>query len=197
MIVLVRHGQTDANRDGLLLGRADPALNERGRAQAAAVAATIAPTPVAVVTSSLRRTMETARTIAARWDLPVEVDDRLIELDYGEWDQRPLGEVSADAWTHWRTNPDFAPPGGESLTSVQERVASCASELLERAGVEGGPVVAVSHVSPIKAAVAWALGVGPEVSWRLRLDVAGVSTIARGPAGPTLLTWNATAQSSS
>jgi broad specificity phosphatase PhoE len=191
VIVLARHGQTDANRSGLLLGRADPALNERGCAQAEAVAASIAPPPVAVVASPLLRTVQTAELIAARFGLPVEIDDRLIELDYGDWDQRPLGEVPAEAWQSWRSDPEFAPPGGESLAHVQTRVAACVVDLLERA-THDAPVVAVSHVSPIKAAAAWALGGGAELVWRLRLDVAAVSKIGHGPAGPMLLTWNET-----
>jgi broad specificity phosphatase PhoE len=71
---------------------------------------------------------------------------------------------------------------------VHARVEECARELLE--GSQDGIVVAVSHVSPIKAAAAWALGGGPEISWRLRLDVGSVSRITRGPAGAILLTWN-------
>jgi alpha-ribazole phosphatase len=190
VIALVRHGRTEANRAGLLLGRADPPLDDVGREQAAALARAFATAPAAVVSSPLRRAAETAAAIAAPWGLTVETDERLVELDYGDWDQRPLADVPLEAWVRWRDEPAFAPPGGESLSDVQRRVAECIAELLARAGDE--TIVAVSHVSPIKAAAAWALGSGPELSWRLRLDVATVSKITHGPATPVLLTWNET-----
>jgi broad specificity phosphatase PhoE len=191
VIALVRHGRTEANRAGLLLGRADPPLDDTGRAQASALAASFADAPVAVISSPLRRTVATAEAIAAPWGLAVETDERLIELDYGEWDERPLADVPVEAWVRWRDEPTFAPPGGESLADVQRRVATCVAELLERAG--DATIVAVSHVSPIKAAAAWALGAGPELSWRLRLDVASITKIVQGPAAPVLVTWNETA----
>ena len=64
----------------------------------------------------------------------------------------------------------------------------CAIELLERS--RDGVVIAVSHVSPIKAVVAWALGGGPELSWKMRLDVASITRIAHGRAGPVLSGFN-------
>jgi len=188
VIALVRHGRTEANRAGLLLGRADPALDETGRAQASALAAAFTDAPVAVVASPLRRTVATAAAIAAPWGLVVETDERLVELDYGEWDERPVADVPIDVWARWRDEPAFAPPGGESLVDVQRRVVACVAELLERAG--DATIVAVSHVSPIKAAAAWALGAGPELSWRLRLDVASITRIVAGPTAPVLVTWN-------
>jgi broad specificity phosphatase PhoE len=188
VIALVRHGQTDANRDGLLLGRADVALNDAGRAQAMAAANALGEPPVVVVTSPLTRCVDSARVIAQRWGCDVHLDDRLVEIDYGEWDERALGDVPEDAWAQWREDPEFAPPGGESLAAVHARVEQCARELLDESGV--GLIAAVSHVSPIKAAAAWALGGGPELSWRLRLDVGSISRITRGPAGALLLTWN-------
>jgi broad specificity phosphatase PhoE len=188
VIALVRHGQTDANRDGLLLGRSDVPLNETGRAQAATMAGAFEAAPAFVATSPLQRCVDTAQVIADRWGVEVRVDDRLVEIDYGEWDETALGEVPAESWAHWREDPSFAPPRGESLVAVHARVEECARELLDAS--HDAVVVAVSHVSPIKAAAAWALGGGPELSWRLRLDVGSISRITRGPAGPILLTWN-------
>jgi probable phosphoglycerate mutase len=189
VIAFVRHGETATNRAGLLLGRADPALTEKGQAQANAVGAALAAglAPVAVVTSPLLRAVETATAIASQFGLDIERDDRLIELDYGEWDERGFGDVPAEELRTWRADPTFSPPGGESLVAVQERTAVCAAELLERAA--DSLVVAVSHVSPIKAAVAWALRAGPEISWRMRLDLASITRIGKGPS---LLTFNET-----
>jgi broad specificity phosphatase PhoE len=193
MIVVVRHGRTEQNRRGVLLGHADPALDATGRDQAAALAAAIPAmfdgrVPVAVVASPLRRTMETAAAIAAPLGLSVERDSRLIEMDYGEWDEQPLADLAPDVWVQWREDPDFRAPGGESLAEVQARVGECAADLLERAA--DGVVIAVSHVSPIKAAVVWALGGEAMLAWRLRVDVASITRIAQGPAGPVLVGFN-------
>lgn len=187
MIALVRHGETATNRAGRLLGRADPPLTDTGSEQAAALATRFAagPTPVAIVASPLQRAVDTAAVIAAQFEVDVEIEDRLVEIDYGEWDERGFEDVPADEMRRWRADPTFAPPGGESLAAVQARAAACGDELLERAG--DGLVVAVSHVSPIKAIVAWSLGVGPEIAWRMRLDLASVTRVDRGP---TLLTFN-------
>jgi probable phosphoglycerate mutase len=177
----------------LLLGRADPSLDDTGRTQAAALGSVMADVlgarePVAVVSSPLRRTMQTAEVIATSLGLAVEVDQRLVEIDYGEWDETPLGDLPAEVWAQWRGDPDYRAPGGESLADVQTRVGACAAELLARAA--DGAVIAVSHVSPIKAAVVWALGGDPLLAWRLRLDVASITRIASGPGGPVVVGFN-------
>jgi broad specificity phosphatase PhoE len=185
VIAFARHGETPPNRAGLLLGRSDAALTDKGRVQAERLAAALSGLDVArVLTSPLRRACDTAAPIAAACGRSVEVDDRLIEIDYGEWEDRPFAELPADTVRHWRQDGGFAPPGGESLEIVEERVASfCDDRLDDRV------VVAVSHVSPIKAAVTWTLRVAPEIAWRMRLDVASITRIAPGPA---LLTFNET-----
>lgn len=185
MLILVRHGQTVNNAEGRLLGRADPPLTELGRRQAATLAAAVGAVD-RVVSSPLARARETAAVFGAT----VEVDERWIELDYGDYDGRPLADVPATLWATWRTDPTFAPPAGESLAAVGERVRAACEELAAEAADR--QVVVVSHVSPIKAAVAWALGVGDEVAWRLFLDVASVSRVGFGPAGPVLRTYNDT-----
>jgi broad specificity phosphatase PhoE len=220
-LLLVRHGRTAANASGLLLGRHDPSLDGRGRAEAAALARTIASGrfgPIAAVVSSpLRRTCETAATIRRALDAaPVgaatgsqgrrdEIDERLIELDYGEMEGVPLAEVEPETWRRWRADVDFAPAGGESLRQLGKRVrAACvdwsASTPLAATGAAGsagesapsGTVVLVSHVSPIKAAVAWALGVGDEVAWRTHLDTASISRIVQRQGAPALTSFNDT-----
>jgi broad specificity phosphatase PhoE len=189
-LVFVRHGQTDANRNGVLLGRLDPPLNDAGREQATAVAARVSRLePVRVMTSPLVRAVETAEIVAsacARRE--IEVDARLIEVDYGEYDGLPLGELPEDLVWKWRNEADFAPPGGESLASVGKRMGEYTREVLDT--LADGPVAAVSHVSPIKAAVLWALGLPDLYAWRLRLDNASVTRLAPGPDGPVLLSFN-------
>jgi broad specificity phosphatase PhoE len=183
VLVLVRHGQTEANARGLLLGRADPPLSDLGRRQAAELAASIPP-GARVVVSPLRRARETA----AAFGRPVEVDERWIELDYGELDGRPVDDVPADTWAAWRSDAHFAPAGGESMASVGVRVRAACDELQDEA--RRRDVVVVSHVSPIKAAVGWALGTGDDVAWHLFVAVASMARITIGPSGPTLLSFN-------
>lgn len=183
MLTLVRHGRTEANRSGLLLGRIDAELDPLGRAQARAVAAHVGPAD-RVVCSPLART----RATAAAWDAPVEVDERWIELDYGELDGTPMRDVDADLWRRWRRDVAFAPPGGESLAALGARVRAACGDLAEAA--RDGHVVVVTHVSPIKAAVAWAMGVGDEVSWRMFVAPASVTRIAVGDRGPSLHGFN-------
>ena len=170
MLIVVRHGRTEHNRARRLLGRLDVDLDDVGRVQARALAAHIGPVD-RVVTSPLARTRQTAEA----WDAPVEVDERLIELDYGELDGVPLDEVPAEMWAAWRADPTFAPPGGESIADLGVRVRAACEDL--RPSASGGHVVVVTHVSPIKAAVAWALGVADDVAWRMFVAPASITRI--------------------
>lgn len=186
MLILARHGRTAANSGGLLVGRADPPLDELGRRQAAALAPVLGGA-ARVVSSPLMR----ARATAAALGPAVVVDGRWIEVDYGELDLMPVAEVSEAAWEQWRSDPGFAPPGGEPMADVLARVGDACHELA--AEVADGDVVVVSHVSPIKAAVVWALGVAPEAAWRMRLDLASVTRLGVGTRGWSLHSFNETA----
>ncbi len=188
MIILLRHGQTEVNAGGRLQGHLDAPLTELGRRQAAGAAASllVRSPGLRLVTSPLLRASQTAEAFGP--NVEVEVDERWIELDYGEWDGRPLASIPPEVWDGWRTDPAFAPPGGESLLHLSDRVHAACADLSTQDG--DGDVVVISHVSPIKAAVAWALGVGPTVSWRTFLGVASISRIAIGPKGPSLHSFN-------
>jgi broad specificity phosphatase PhoE len=183
MLFVVRHGQTAATAAGQLLGRADVPLTDIGRGQAEALAAALGPVD-RVISSPLRR----ARDTAAALGHPVEVDERWTELDYGVYDELPLGEVPTEMWQKWRGDAEFAPPDGESLASVGRRVRAACDDLA--AAAAEADVVVVSHVSPIKAAVAWALDVGDGVSWRMFVGVASITRIAFTDRGPILRSFN-------
>ena len=170
MLLLVRHGETEANRLGLYLGRADPDLTARGRRQVAALTEVLPP-PDVVVSSPMRRARQTADAFAA----PVEIDERWIELDYGELDQQPVGQVPSEMYVRWRADPDYAPPGGEALSALWARVHAACDDLVARA--ESSVVIVVTHVSPIKAAIGWALGTPATLADRLFVEDAGVSRI--------------------
>jgi broad specificity phosphatase PhoE len=183
VLILLRHGQTATNAAGRLLGRADPSLTDLGRRQAEAAAVAIGPVS-RVITSPLARARETAAYI----DAPCEVDQRWIEIDYGEFENLPLGDVPADFWARWRADPSLAPPGGESLAAVGERVREACEALAAEAAA--ADVVVVSHVSPIKAAVVWALGGTHAMQFRMFLDVAAVSRIGIREQGPVLVSFD-------
>ena len=194
MIVVVRHGRTAANAGGLLLGRADPPLDDEGARQAAALATACTALDVGrIVTSPLGRCNQTAAAIAAGVSATpaIEVDERWIELDYGELDGRPIAEVSATTWAAWRSDVGWRPPGGESLASLGARVREACDALVDEAAERD--VVVVSHVSPIKAAVAWALGVGDETAWRMWVGPASITRIGVAGGRPSLRTFNETA----
>lgn len=183
MLIVVRHGRTTANREGRLLGRLDVDLDDHGRRQADAVAAAVGPVD-RVITSPLARTRQTAEA----WGVDVEVDERWIELDYGEFDGVPMRDIDGDVWARWRSDAHFAPPRGESLATLGERVRSACDELLDAAVDQD--VVVVTHVSPIKAAAAWALGVGDDVAWRMYVAPASVMRIGATARGASLHAFN-------
>lgn len=187
MIVFARHGQTAPNRDGLVLGRADPELTEEGHRQAALLGAALSGERVtAIVTSPLVRARQTADVVAAACGVPVTVDDRLVEIDWGAWEGRPAGSLAVVDVD--RSKDDGTAPEGESLDSLSRRVESFCVESLDREGL----VVAVSHVSPIKAAAAWALGVDGTVAWRMFLGLASITRVGRARTLPVLLSFNET-----
>jgi probable phosphoglycerate mutase len=192
MLILIRHGESVANAQGLLLGRTDAELTEKGMAQAAAVRQLLRAPVLTLRTSPLSRARDTAALLGL--DTPVEVDDRWIEVDYGEYECQPLRDVPVDVWREWRRNPDFRPAGGETLAEVDARVAAACDELFATndvgARAREGDVVVVSHVTPIKAAVAWTLGMGAALSWRLHLQTASVTRIGWGNDGPVLHGFN-------
>ncbi|MFV0257045.1 MAG: histidine phosphatase family protein [Acidimicrobiales bacterium] len=183
-LYVVRHGRTEANATGKLLGRADPGLDEVGRRQAAALA-TVLPSTARVVSSPLRRCVQTAEAFGRS----VETDPRLVELDYGELDLISLSDVPAEVWQQWRDDVGFRPPGGETLLELAERVGACLGDLAPDA--VDGDVVAVTHVSPVKAAMAWALGVDMSVSWRSFVATASITTIGVTDRGLSLQGFNA------
>ena len=192
MLILVRHGESTGNAEGRLLGRTDSPLTDRGLTQARSLAAAVAGA-TRLISSPLARARDTAEALGTGLDL--EVDERWIEVDYGEYDGRELRAIPGEVWAQWRADPNFTPPGGESLAAAGARVREACEELF--ADPDGGArgdetVVVVSHVSPIKAAACWSLGMGDEGAWRLYLANASITRITWGPGGPGLAGFNHT-----
>ena len=184
MLIVVRHGRTAWNAQGRLLGHEDVPLDAKGLEQAARLAGTISADRV--ISSPLARARQTAEAFA----VPVEIDDRWIELDYGDLDGTPTADVPRETWAEWRADVCYHPRGGESLRELSDRVELACADVIDAARTSD--VVVVTHVSPVKAAVAWALGVGCEVSWRTFVSPASITRIAAGRWGPSLHSFNET-----
>jgi ribonuclease H / adenosylcobalamin/alpha-ribazole phosphatase len=178
-LLLLRHGETALSVDKRFSGRGDEPLSDRGVGQARAAAARLASYGVtAVVSSPLRRAVQTAQIVADVLGLDVATDDGLMETDFGRWEGLTFGEVRErwpDEMQRWLADPAVAPTGGESFAATFVRVAA-ARERLTRDFAEGR-VVAVSHVTPIKAMVRDALDAPAHVLYRTHLDAASLTTI--------------------
>ncbi|HEY2215502.1 MAG TPA: histidine phosphatase family protein [Acidimicrobiales bacterium] len=192
MLILVRHGESEANAKGLLLGRTDAPLTENGRAQAAGVRQLLHQPVGTIWSSPLMRARDTAGLLEL--GPSIGIDERWVEVDYGEFECQPLTDIPADVWVRWRQDPGFRPQGGETLAEVDQRVAAACAELFAEDGKgarsKEADVVVVSHVTPIKAAVAWALGVDAGLSWRLHLQTASVTRIGWNAGTPVLHGFN-------
>jgi broad specificity phosphatase PhoE len=178
----VRHGETAANTEMRYLGTRDDPLNERGIRQAEQAASALRDLPIAAVYSSpLRRAADTARRIADARGLAVEIEQRLREGAFGQWEGLTRAEVAArdpELLARWEMDAAVAPPGGESLAGVARRVLDLAEMLAGRHA--GQSIVLVSHVAPIKALLTAALGAPPLSARRLFLDPGTISVVDWG-----------------
>ena len=179
VLYLVRHGRTDANKQGLLQGRLDPPLDAIGHKQAAAIAELVGEVDE-VVSSSRVRALETA----AYFQRDVVLGGRWIELAEGVDGGIPAGEVPSEVWQSWRTNTAFATEGGESFGALDARVRAACGDLADR--IHERDIVVVSHVSPIKAAVGWALNTSMEIMFHCHLSQASLCRVDMGRFGPLL-----------
>ena len=132
-IILLRHGQTDYNVAGRMQGHLDSLLTPVGHEQAAEAAPVIAALgPDRVISSDLRRAVDTADVVGAACGLPVKFDARLRETHLGDWQGHTVAEIDHDfpgAIAAWRSDPTWAPPGGESRVAVVERSRPVVDEL--------------------------------------------------------------------
>jgi len=187
--LLLRHGQTPMSVQKRYAGRTDAPLTDTGVRQAVAAAKRLAPAGIAaIVTSPLQRAVRTAEEVAAATGVPVLADDGFRETDFGAWEGLTFAEVQ-ERWpaemAAWLADPEVAPPGGESLAGVNERVTAALRRVL--AARERQTVLVVSHVTPIKTLVAAALLAPPAALYRMHLDVAALSRIDWYADGPAVL----------
>ncbi len=184
-LFLVRHGESAANAEMRYLGTRDEPLTERGLQQAALLTSSFEGLPItAVVSSTLRRALDTATPIALKCGLQVRLDPRLREGGFGEWEGLTRREVhdrsreDANLLERWEEDSRCCPPGGESMDAVQRRVMEFIAEV--PAQITPGWIVLVSHVGPIKALLAAALDLPINAVRRLFLDPATVSVVDWG-----------------
>lgn len=147
-LILVRHGESEGNRDKMFTGHGPSALTERGQRQADAVAAALAsPRPDAVYVSDLRRAMMTAEALCARVGVTPVVTAEIRERDMGDFVGVRFEDLQATMPDAWRAladrDPDFRPPNGESHRETAARVGRFLDGL--RARHADGRVVVVSH----------------------------------------------------
>ena len=183
-VLLVRHGRSTANTSHTLAGRsAGVSLDEVGRGQAERLVARLAGLPIeGIVCSPLDRCRQTVAPLAAQLGLAPLVDDRLVEVDYGDWTGRPLVDLLAEPlWAVVQQHASAAVfPGGEGLAQVQARAVTAVREHDRRLREERGRDVlwvACSHGDIIKSVVADALGVHLDGFQRIVADPASVSVV--------------------
>ena len=195
-LILVRHGETEANRRGLIQGVSAAPLNDLGLAQAEAAARAVASeTPFALYASPLLRAAQTADAIARRAGVQAETEAGLIEMNVGEFEGlsgRELRERFPDVMRRWDENAfETTLPGGESLADVQERAWLTVQALAERHEPDD-TAVAATHNFTIQMIVCAALDMPPNGFRRLRIALGSITRLDADARGISLVSLNET-----
>ena len=179
---LVRHGETDWNKEARAQGQMDTPLNADGRAQAERIASRLeSETFAAAYSSDLSRVVETARPIMRGRDVPIAYAKELREKHFGDWEGMTCDEIRAkhpDGFSRmFSDDSDFAAPGGgETDRDLCARAASFAERT--RAAHPDDDLLIVAHGGSLRALIASLIGIPPHRMWRLRLDNTSLSTLA-------------------
>jgi broad specificity phosphatase PhoE len=191
-LILIRHGETEHNRDQITLGRADAPLNDRGRAQAKALAASFTSPPAAIYSSPLVRAFDTAQAIGRATRCAVTVEPELIEMDIGAMEHMTgaeLREKHPEFLKQWLADAtDARMPGGETLAEVQARAWSAVESI--RAQHAEGEVVAVTHNFVILTLVCRTLGLPLRDFRRVRQALAAKTVLDVRDGSATLVQLN-------
>jgi len=194
-IYLIRHGQTDWNRNKIFRGRADVPLNERGRAEARALGRGLEHVrPAACYSSPLSRAMETAEAALGAHSLDIKADEGVIDIDYGEWQGLSDAEVSGrytDMYRRWHETPHRVRfPGGESLAMVKRRALASLERI--RKDHPEQTVFVVAHRVVTKVIMCAALGLGNSAFWKIRQDNCACNIIELSAKGAVVALMNDT-----
>ena len=196
-VVLVRHGLTHLTGPVLAGWTPDLHLDDRGTAQAEAVAERLRPVPfTAIVSSPLDRCLDTAgHVLAGRDGLTLQVEDRLGECRYGDWTGRPIKELAKDPlWKVVQNHPSavvFPGPEGEALAHTQARAVAAVRDWNARLGPDA-TWLACSHGDVIKAVVADAMGLHLDQFQRIVIDPCSVTVIRYTELRPFVVRVNDT-----
>ena len=185
ILYLVRHGETESNRNSLALGRADVPLNARGEQQATTLGIAFRGEPIsAIYTSPLSRALRTAQSIAEPLGLSAQIKPGLVEMDIGEADGLTFLELRErfpgllETWVS-DDGPNHPMPGGERLVDVRKRAWDVVQSLA--AIHPNDHVCAVTHNFVILTILTTALGSDLASFRRLRHEVAAISVLDIGP----------------
>lgn len=194
-LLLVRHGQNDWVRSNRLAGRTPGVyLNDTGKAQADRLAQELADLPISAVYSSpLERCMQTAQPTAAALGLDVQVEEGVIESDFGEWQGRKIAELSKlPEWHTAQDNPStFRFPGGEDFPTMQYRAVQALKRLQQQHPDQA--IAVFSHADIIRVCMAHYLGTPLDLFQRIMVSTASVSAVMFGGQKPMVLYVNRTA----
>lgn len=194
-LVLIRHAETEWNRERRIQGHMDITLSAAGREQAARLALRLASEPIrAVYTSDLARARETAEPLAAALGLPVRVTPLLREVGFGAWEGLTVAELELrwpDEYAAWRCDSvRCRPPEGERVEELQQRALAAVTQILS--AHPGEDVAVVGHGGSLKAILCGLMGFPLSLWRRLRVDNTSVSRLQFAPLGPTLTLYNDT-----
>jgi len=185
-LILVRHGQTAWNAEKRYQGQTDVKLGDIGQQEAAALGGRLATERIdAALSSDLSRTLQTAEAILAHHACALHKEPRLREICMGAWEGLTYEEIRAqdpERLGRWRNDPlEVAPPGGETLAELAQRVEVLLAELVLRSADE--TLLLVSHGGTLSVLLCLVLGMPLQNRWRLRLDPASVSEVCLYPEG--------------
>ncbi|MBK9441991.1 MAG: histidine phosphatase family protein [Comamonadaceae bacterium] len=191
-IIAIRHGETTWNVDARIQGHLDIALNATGRLQAQRVAQALADEMVdAVYASDLQRAWQTADAIASATQSPLTADKGLRERGFGEFEGKSYAEVETLWPQHalqWRTrDPLWAPPAGESLLAMRDRVLTTATRLAGQH--QGGQIVLVAHGGVMDLLYRLATSQDLQAPRTWQLGNAAINRLLWTPDGFTLVGW--------
>jgi len=199
LVLLVRHGLTATTGNVLTGWTPGIPLDDRGRGQAEALAARLAPVPLdAIISSPLERCRQTADVIAAAGEgrpAAVAEDERLGECHYGDWTGQPLKRLAREPlWRVVQAHPGAARfPGeeGESILDMQHRAVSAVRDWNQRLGADAVYLIC-SHGDVIKSVIADSIGMHIDMLQRIQVDPCSLTVIRYTPLRPFLLRMNDT-----
>jgi len=177
-LYLVRHGETDWNRSGQIMGERPVPLNPHGVAQAQRLAESLKGRPIeALYSSPVARALQTADILSSAIHLPVTVDRGLTEVCVGQWEGRYWKELTDEIIRqNFYARPQEArPPGGETLHEVQSRAVAAVDRA--GAGVRAGSLIFVSHADVLRAILAHYLRIDLQTARQMRIDHASLTAL--------------------